>query len=153
MGDGWTDGRTGGGMIILPLWSSAPCLHNNWFLGKYKQSIYWNCHRGKSPEHQLPISATDVSMNTTCINKVVTTDNSHPYCPQPTLFSLFFKWFWPSEIFVWGFEAETDMLHATVPWQHIDGLVQERCNSSVLAMELRLSCTNPSKCFFGYHDL
>ena len=28
--------------------------------------------------------------------------------------------------------------------QYIDGLVQERRNSSVLAMELRLSCTNPS---------
>ena len=27
---------------------------------------------------------------------------------------------------------------------YIDGLVQERRNSSVLAMELRLSCTNPS---------
>ena len=27
---------------------------------------------------------------------------------------------------------------------HFDGLVQERRNSSVLAMELRLSCTNPS---------
>ena len=27
---------------------------------------------------------------------------------------------------------------------YIDGLVQERCNSSALAMELRLSCTNPS---------
>ena len=27
---------------------------------------------------------------------------------------------------------------------HIDGLVQERCNSSVLAMELCLSCINPS---------
>ena len=27
---------------------------------------------------------------------------------------------------------------------HIDGFVQERCNSSALAMELRLSCTNPS---------
>ena len=26
----------------------------------------------------------------------------------------------------------------------IDGLVQERCNSSVIAMELCLSCTNPS---------
>ena len=26
---------------------------------------------------------------------------------------------------------------------HIDGLVQERCNSSVLAMELLLSCINP----------
>ena len=30
---------------------------------------------------------------------------------------------------------------------HIDGLVQERCNSSVLAMELRLSCTNPPTYF------
>ena len=27
---------------------------------------------------------------------------------------------------------------------HSDGLVQERRNSSALAMELRLSCTNPS---------
>ena len=27
---------------------------------------------------------------------------------------------------------------------HVDGLVHERCNSSALAMELRLSCTNPS---------
>ena len=27
---------------------------------------------------------------------------------------------------------------------HVDGLVQERRNSSVLAMELRLSCTNPA---------
>ena len=29
-------------------------------------------------------------------------------------------------------------------WQHIDGLMQERRNSSALAMELRLSCINPS---------
>ena len=28
----------------------------------------------------------------------------------------------------------------------IDGLVQERRISSALAMELRLSCTNPSTC-------
>ena len=28
----------------------------------------------------------------------------------------------------------------------INGLVQERCNSSALAMELRLSNTNPSIC-------
>ena len=27
---------------------------------------------------------------------------------------------------------------------HFDGLVQERRNSSALAMELRLSCTNPA---------
>ena len=30
----------------------------------------------------------------------------------------------------------------------IDGLVQERCNSSALAVELRLSFTNPSICPF-----
>ena len=29
----------------------------------------------------------------------------------------------------------------------VDGIVQERRNSSVLAMELRLSCINPSRCF------
>ena len=29
---------------------------------------------------------------------------------------------------------------------HMDGLVQERCNSSALGMELLLSCTNPSIC-------
>ena len=27
----------------------------------------------------------------------------------------------------------------------IDGLVREKCNSSALAMELRLSCTDPSR--------
>ena len=32
---------------------------------------------------------------------------------------------------------------------HIDGLVQERHNSSVLAMELRLSCINPSICHWS----
>ena len=32
---------------------------------------------------------------------------------------------------------------------HMDELVQERCNSSALAMEIHLSCTNPSiSCFF-----
>ena len=30
-------------------------------------------------------------------------------------------------------------------WDKIDGLVQERSNTSALAMELRLSCTNPLK--------
>ena len=32
------------------------------------------------------------------------------------------------------------------PLHHIDSLVQERCNSSPLAMELRLNCINPSIC-------
>ena len=40
------------------------------------------------------------------------------------------------------------MIHSTscVADMYIDGLVQERRNSSALAMELRLSCTNPSIC-------
>ena len=31
-------------------------------------------------------------------------------------------------------------------WSHVDGLVQERCNSIANALELHLSCTNPSLC-------
>ena len=40
-------------------------------------------------------------------------------------------------------------------WHDIDGLVQERSNSCVLAMELHLSCTNPSiwNCFMHYWPL
>ena len=30
--------------------------------------------------------------------------------------------------------------------RHVDGLFQDRRNSSALAMELRRSCTNPSVC-------
>ena len=33
---------------------------------------------------------------------------------------------------------------------HIHGLVQEKCNSRALAMELRLSCTKPSACIGCY---
>ena len=34
-------------------------------------------------------------------------------------------------------------LYSGIPYLDIDGLVQERCNSSALAMELRPFCTNP----------
>ena len=36
---------------------------------------------------------------------------------------------------------------------YIDGLVQERLNSNALAMELRLSCTNPSICIWDFVQL
>ena len=36
------------------------------------------------------------------------------------------------------------VLSFELAWYDIDGLVQERRNSSALAMELRLSCTKPS---------
>ena len=34
---------------------------------------------------------------------------------------------------------------------HLDGLVQERRNCIANAMELRLSCTNPSVWFLNFH--
>ena len=41
--------------------------------------------------------------------------------------------------------GEVSLVHVIVGhrWHHFDGLVQERRNSSALAMELRLSCTDP----------
>ena len=36
------------------------------------------------------------------------------------------------------------VINLTISNANIDGLVQERRNSSALAMELRLSCINPS---------
>ena len=36
---------------------------------------------------------------------------------------------------------------------HVDGLVQERCNSIANALELRLPCTNPSMLFFAERQL
>ena len=41
----------------------------------------------------------------------------------------------------WQCVQEEESTHLRL---HTDGLVQERLNSSALAMELRLSCTNPS---------
>ena len=60
-------------------------------------------------------------------------------------------WFW-KVISSWIFLLETYLrkAHSAPMVIHlqlqIEGLVQERCNSSALAMELCLSCTNPSRC-------
>ena len=42
---------------------------------------------------------------------------------------------------------EAKFVHWVMCISQIDGLMQERRNSSALAMELRLSCTNPSNYF------
>ena len=61
---------------------------------------------------------------------------------------------------IWKYYRNWLLIHALIPgilcWKetiltrwgldNIDRLVQERRNSSALAMELRLSCTNPSSC-------
>ena len=44
-----------------------------------------------------------------------------------------------------GVWLSSDHIILTLLGLKTDGLVQERCNSSALAMELRLSCTSPSK--------
>ena len=46
-----------------------------------------------------------------------------------------------------------DLYIVVLHYDHFDGLVQERCNSSVLGMELHLSCTNPSICLFSPYGL
>ena len=38
-----------------------------------------------------------------------------------------------------------------IEYDYVDGLVQGRRNASALAMELRLSCTNPSMCELHYN--
>ena len=46
-----------------------------------------------------------------------------------------------------GISFHVACVHGSTPGfieAYIDGLVQEKSNSSALAMELRLSCTNPS---------
>ena len=51
-----------------------------------------------------------------------------------------------------GLLSEKIVCHTTGHWsvslcrRHVDGLVQERRNSSALAVELSLSCINPSMC-------
>ena len=47
----------------------------------------------------------------------------------------------------------TDALASFVVHYQIDGLMQERHNSIALAMELCLSCTNPSKCGTNHTDI
>ena len=44
----------------------------------------------------------------------------------------------------WNSSALAMELHISCINPSVDGLVQERCNSSALAMELHLSCINPS---------
>ena len=51
---------------------------------------------------------------------------------------------------VWNFHCYSSM-HCKI-WPQIDGLMQEICNSIANALELHLSCTNPSKylwCILG----
>ena len=42
-----------------------------------------------------------------------------------------------------SWDNDADIMAISFQGSYIYGLVQERCHSSALAMELRLSCTNP----------
>ena len=63
----------------------------------------------------------------------------HAATEQTGAHDIFTEW---GHGYICGYEAWTNM--AVHGRQHFDGLVWERCNSSALAMELHLSCTNPS---------
>ena len=53
------------------------------------------------------------------------------------------SWWWPGNIGC-GARTSSGKILVASNQAHINGLVQERCNSSANALELRLSCTNPS---------
>ena len=59
----------------------------------------------------------------------------HYNARQTTWFSCMNYWMWLDWVNFLGWTRK-----------YINGLVQERCNSSALAMELRLSCINPQTC-------
>ena len=50
-------------------------------------------------------------------------------------------WFWTNVIFFYGVIS---VIRDWLSMPYIDGLLQERCNSSALTMELDPPCTNPS---------
>ena len=50
-------------------------------------------------------------------------------------------------LFVWQLRRINPVFYMMITCLDIDGLVQERCNSIVNALELHLSCTNPSICY------
>ena len=83
--------------------------------------------------------------------------NSHPRILAPNWREITgvdcTQWSWVHEIKLHLFC--NDLLHVTffLVIKYIDGLVQEIRNSSALAMELRLSCTNPSIWDLDVHHL
>ena len=109
--------------------------------------------------HRWPITNVSVAI-LTWINNLIFIECLFNQCPNLDV------WLhrplhrgWASNC-IWKYYRNWLLIHALIPgilcWKetiltrwgldNIDGLVQERRNSSALAMELRLSCTNPSIC-------
>ena len=67
----------------------------------------------------------------------------------PCLHSLEIQWWGNAQQMdgTWNINMDLCFISLHNETTDFDGLVQERCNSSALAMELRLSCTNPSTYF------
>ena len=75
-----------------------------------------------------------------CSNALITLTSKTPY----KLWGKCFNFMTPSchDLLVTKLRSN---LHPFISWHHhVAGLVQERCNSNELAMDLHLSCTNPS---------
>ena len=60
---------------------------------------------------------------------------------------VYWTWAWGGHQIIWTLGRHFEKGSLLTHWglvTHINGFVQERCNSSALAMELHFSCTNPS---------
>ena len=96
------------------------------------QAIFWNC----------------VGMLYWCIYASLgLNDNKEIQCGAIIMQSIFSSILTKYIPWMYFFGSHSDLYSASVTacmQYHIDGLVQERRNSSANALELRLSCTNPS---------
>ena len=113
--------------------------------------LYWPYMRGihqslvDSPHKGTVLWSFDVSW-VLSLNKLLNKKSICHWFGTPCLlydfYCIFFYLFLDILYGIIGIESPLVLIMA---WYQIDGLVLKRCNSIANALELRLSCTNPSK--------
>ena len=131
---------------------------------KYQCPHYWPFVSGI---HRWPVNSphkgpeTWIKLPFGGIIMIIKLHNMFPsvYSLPPHHLFLWNKWFRVWVLIVYLFYTVLyAILHFTEPnsiktWLHADGIVHERCNSSVLAMELCFSCTNPLIWWKWFHNM
>ena len=102
---------------------------------------YWNCNSVQF----------DYCYTCQSIKWIVQSTNGNSN-PQPMVESVWHFYVNPPTLLVLNHDLISNTIYTAYlsSWlHHLNGLVQERHNSSALAMELRLSCTKPGICIFA----
>ena len=105
------------------------CLFNSLFRLTSKET-------SKAPIMQKVFLCHDITM---CMIPEISPDTGSPK-RECHITSFFISQHW-----LWSWFSQYNACQCKEPGhQHVDGLMQERCNSIANALELHLSCTNPS---------